>query len=184
MPVLLVLLLSGCALFQEERVLEVYPLAQMQHLQQLGSWRLEGRLALANARDSISASIVWQHSPDGEAIELVGPLAQGRVRINVTPGLVVVDDGENPREYTGDVNAIVSSQLGVEVPVNALRFWVLGVNDPQLPVVEQRGGFDQQGWRIRYREMQQVREESLPRKLTADKDQTKIKLIVDQWELS
>ncbi|MDD4916006.1 MAG: lipoprotein insertase outer membrane protein LolB [Methylococcales bacterium] len=176
--------LNACSVLPEKQPLEAYPLAQMQHLQKQDNWYFEGRLALANEKDSISAAITWRHQPAKDNIELVGPLAQGRVVIEVTPGRVMVDDGDNPREYQGEVDEIVSRQLGVEMPVDALRFWVLGVNDPGWPVVEQGGGFDQEGWRIRFKEMQQVQAERLPKKLSAEKDKTKIKLIVDQWELS
>jgi outer membrane lipoprotein LolB len=182
--ILLACLLNACSTLSEKPEGEGYSLAQMQHLQQQKSWYFEGRLALVNEKDSISASINWRHQPENDHIELTGPLAQGRVVISVQPGRVVVDDGETPQVYEGDVNAVVSKQVGVEMPVSALRYWVLGVSDPGWPVVEQGGGFNQEGWLVRFKEMQQIGAELLPKKINAEKDKTRIKLIVDQWELS
>ncbi len=179
----LALLLSACS-FAPEKPIEGYQLAEMQHLQKQGNWNFEGRLAMVDEKDSVSASISWRHQPERDDIELAGPLAQGRIAISVTPGGVVVDDGDHRQEYNGAVDAIVAEQLGVDMPVNALKFWVLGVNDPKQSVVEQEGGFFQGGWLVRYREMQRVNAEWLPKKITAEKDKTRIKLIVDQWNLS
>jgi outer membrane lipoprotein LolB len=181
---LLVVGLDACSLLPEKQPVAEFQLARMQHLQQQRSWYFEGRLSLVSERDAVSASINWRHSPELDEIELVGPLAQGRVAITVTPETVTIDDGDKRQEYQGSVDAVVSRQMGGDMPVNALRFWVLGVNDPAQPVVEQIGGFDQQGWQIRFKEMQQVNAVLLPKRLSAEKDRTKIKLIVDQWELS
>lgn len=173
---------SACALIQDKPVASFH-LAQMQHLQHLPSWYFEGRVALINEKDSISASINWRHNTEKDEIELSGPLSQGKVAIVVTADKVLVDDGEHPQEYTGQVDAVVSGQLGVDMPVSALRFWVLGVNQPLLPVVEQESGFLQDGWQVGFKELQYVNSELLPRKITVEKNKTRIKLIIDQWKL-
>lgn len=179
----LAFLLSACS-FVSEKPIEGYQLAEKQHLQNQDNWNFEGRLAMVDEKESVSASISWRHQPEKDEIELAGPLAQGRIAILVTPEGVVVDDGDKRQAYSGAVDAIVAEHLGVDMPVNALKFWVLGVNDPRQPVVEQEGGFFQGGWLVRYREMQRVNAEWLPKKITAEKDKTRIKLIVDQWNLS
>ncbi|MGZ4960538.1 MAG: lipoprotein insertase outer membrane protein LolB [Methylomonas sp.] len=179
----LVCSLNACS-FVSEKPIEGYQLAEKRHLQNQSSWNFQGRLAMVDEKESVSASISWRHQPQKDEIELVGPLAQGHIAILVTPGSVVVDDGDKRQEYAGTVDAIVAEQLGIDMPVNALKFWVLGVNDPRQSVVEQEGGFFQGGWLVRYREMQRVNAEWLPKKMTAEKDKTRIKLIVDQWNLS
>lgn len=176
--------LLGCSVTQEKSPLDHYPLAALQHLQQQKSWSLEGRLALVDEKDSVTVSIIWQHDNFRDVIELTGPLAQGHLKILVTPDQVVVDDGENRAVYSGQVESVLSQQLGVDMPVGSLKFWVLGVNDPDQQYIEQPGGFYQAGWLVRYREMQDVDGHLLPKKLTAEKDKSKIKLIVDQWVLS
>lgn len=182
LPVL-ILLFNACTLI-EEKPIDVYELAKMQSLQQQKNWYFDGRLALVNEKDSISASISWHHQVERDDIELSGPLSQGRITISVTADSVVVDDGEKPQEFKGRVDTIVSEQLGVDMPVNALKFWVLGVNDPKQPFTEQVSGFDQGGWLVRFREMQRANTILLPKKISAEKDNTKIKLIIDHWELS
>ncbi len=180
---MLAALLSGCSLSPEKPVAD-YQLAERQYLQQQRQWAFEGRLAVADDKDSVTVSISWRHDERKDDIELVGPLAQGRVKILVNDGQVEIDDGETRNVYHGEPEAVVTEQLGVDMPVSALRYWVLGVNAPQPSYVEQQGGFYQSGWLVRYREMQKVDANWLPKKITAEKDKARIKLIVDQWNLS
>lgn len=179
----LILFLSACAV-TPDRLADDYQLAEMRYLQQQKNWSFEGRLALVDDKDSVSVSILWRHADDQDDIELIGPLAQGRVKVSVTAEQVVVDDGETRNVFYGEPEQVVAEQLGVDMPVNALKFWVLGVYDPAQSFVEQPGGFYQGGWLVRYREMQRVKANLLPKKMTAEKDKARIKLIVDQWDLS
>ncbi|MBS4050033.1 lipoprotein insertase outer membrane protein LolB [Methylomonas rivi] len=174
--------LGGCSVAPQKPADE-YRLASMQYLQRQKNWVLEGRLALVDEKDSVSVSISWRHNELQDDIELVGPLAQGRVRISVTPGQVTVDDGENLKVFYGAVDEVLSQQLGVDLPVDSLKFWVLGVNDPRQAYIEQPGGFYQGNWLVRYKEMQTVNAGTLPKRITAEKDKARIKLIVDQWVL-
>lgn len=168
----------------QERPVQEYRLSVMQSLQQQKSWRFEGRLSVVDERESISASINWRHGPDGEQIELAGPLAQGRVQVWVSSSEVVIDDGDKRQVYPGKAGQVIAEQLGIDMPVDAMRYWVLGVNDPAQSYVEQQDGFVQDGWSILYKEMQVVSRQWLPKKISAVKNKTRIKLIVDQWELS
>lgn len=174
--------LHGCSV-TPEKPLQVFQLEGRQHLQQLQRWAFEGRLAVADEKDSVSLSIVWRHGLDQDDIELAGPLSQGRTKISVSPGQVTVDDGESRNVYYGEAEQVFAEQLGVDIPVASLRFWVLGVNEPEQSYIEQPGGFNQAGWSVRYREMQNGSAEELPKKITAEKDKAKIKLIVDQWDM-
>lgn len=180
--IVLAMLSSACGV-TPERLSDDYQLASMQYLQRQKKWSFEGRLALTSENESISASVVWFHDENVDDIELVGPLAQGRLKIHVGPEQVIVDDGENRSVFDGDAEAVLAGQLGVAMPVSALRYWVLGVNDPEQAMVEAAGGFFQAGWLVRYREMQMVGADLLPKKVTVEKDKTRIKLVVDQWEL-
>ncbi len=178
-----VVVLTACSVTPDGS-LQSYQLADMQYLQLQKSWSFEGRLALVNERESVSASINWHHSPERDDIALAGPLAQGRMVITVVANGVVIDDGDNRREYLGQVDRIVAAQLGMDMPINALKYWVLGVNDPEQSFMEHEGGFFQEGWLVRFREMQRVNSDWLPKKVIAEKDKTRIKLIVDRWDLS
>lgn len=175
--------LAACSTMPE-KPLQEYRLSEIRALQQLDNWKLEGRLSLVDERDSVAASIAWRHTPDADNIELSGPLAQGRVLVVILPGQVVVDQGEGPQVYAGTADEVFARQMGVDMPVAALRYWVLGLNDPARPYIERSSGFIQDGWSILYKEMQDVDARLLPKKIMGEKSKTRIKLIIDQWVLS
>lgn len=174
--------LGGCSLFQGTPPVAYDPI-RVRHLQKQENWSFDGRLGLVNERDSVSVSISWRHRPDSDDIELAGPLSQGKVAIRLLADRLIIDDGGNRREYLGSVENAVHEQLGVEIPLKALKFWVLGVVDPGNPFVAREDGFIQEGWVVRFKELQWVGSELFPKRMSAEKDKTKVKLVVDQWVL-
>lgn len=181
-PYLLIGLVTACAVAPEQSV-EEYSLAVMHAAKSQKRWSFEGRLALIDESESVSGSVIWRHDEVRDVIELIGPLGQGRTKVSVVANQVVVDDGDNIRVFYGEPDKILAGQVGVSIPVEALKFWVLGLNDPSQAFVEQTGGFYQGGWLVTYREMQAVNAQLLPKKIVAVKDKVRIKLIVDQWNL-
>lgn len=146
-------------------------------------WYFEGRLAVVG-QDSIAAMIKWRHAADRDEVELSGPLSQGKVVMTVVAGMAVVDDGETKKEYEGDVDRLMARIFGVDMPVTALKYWVFGVVDPGRAWQSSGGeGFQQGGWQVSYKEVRQVGVDMLPRKIFIDNQQTKIKLIIDDWEI-
>ncbi len=180
--IILIALLSACAELPE-RIASDYQLKEMLYLQKQNNWSFVGRLALVGEKDSVSASIRWKHDEFLDEIELAGPLDQGRMKISVKSGEVVIDDGDKVAVYKGLADDVVAELLGVDMPVTALRFWVLGVCDPSLGFVDQVAGFYQGEWSVKYGELQKVGGRALPKKMTAENDKARIKLIVDEWNL-
>lgn len=177
-------LLAGCASIGEQSPLIYQASEGRKATLQVKEWYFEGRLAFANEAESLAASINWRHGLSEENIELIGPLAQGRISIAVRPEGVNINDGDSNRFFSGAVADIFQEQLGMNVPVDSLKYWVLGISDPQQSFIAQEEGFFQQGWLVRFKEMQRVREVLLPKKLWMEKDKTRIKIIVDRWDLS
>lgn len=179
----LVLLVLGCSL-SPEKPLGTEGVQLMRKSSLIERWYFEGRLAFTDGKDSFSASISWRHGVDGDQIELVGPLSQGRVLISVLSDRVIIDEGDARNVYPGDVDDVVSEQLRIVLPFSAMRYWLLGKSDPGAEVVEQEQGFFQNGWLVRYPELLSVDSRLLPKKLNVERDKVRVKLVVDKWELS
>ncbi len=178
--VLLSLLLVAC----EQQVLR--PVGQYQpessHYK-IKQWSIDGRVAVQIPKDSFSASLFWRHRPGEEVLELSGPFGQGRTVIEVLPASVRVDDGRQSRIYHQPAEAVFRHYFSIAFPVHALSFWLLGLADPAAPVVLNNNGFVQNGWRIEYKQDQRVGDVFLPRKIRLSRQQTKIKIIIDQWKI-
>ena len=179
---LISIFLASCTSLQEKSP-ETFQLTEREHLYKKTKWSFSGRIALADKNESFSAAIMWSHKDEKDELEVSGPFGQGRTVIVIDKHSVVIDYGDERLQYFGSVDALVSRQLGVAMPVSALKYWVLGLVEPETAYVMQGRGFIQSKWLVSYLGMQQVGVESLPRKFRAERERTKLKLIIDQWDV-
>jgi outer membrane lipoprotein LolB len=177
----LVFVLSACSVVPVEPEVH-YSKATMRHLEDLGRWSFEGRLALTGPSDSWNANISWEHSPDAEKIRLSGPMGQGAVVISLTGNLVVIDRGGGDVQSSTQPEEFINQQLGMFVPVRSLRYWVVGFPEPSRPYTESDVGFNQAGWQSEYKQMQVVDDgATMPHKMTVMNKQVKLKIVIDHW---
>jgi outer membrane lipoprotein LolB len=162
---------------------EHYSVAERKHLYLLRQWSFDGRVSVADGRESWSATIVWAHVDGKDEIKLSGPLGQGAAVITLTNDLVTIDRGDEKLRQSKEVDEFIHEQLGMFVPVRALRYWVLGLTHPDSPFLEVGDGFSQSKWDVHYLQMQNQGKEWLPRKMGIEQGEAKLKLIIDKWTL-
>ena len=178
----LALLLSGCSLFPVEPTVPYSKTASLP-LYKLNYWALDGRLSISNSNDSWNANMDWHHTTEKEQIKLSGPLGQGATVIELKQGVVTIDRGDGKVQTSNQPEQFINQQLGMFVPVNSLRYWIIGLPEPNSNFVETTTGFKQAGWLIDYKQMQNVKMNTLPYKLNVSNEQVKLKLIIDEWQL-
>jgi outer membrane lipoprotein LolB len=177
------LVLSGCSLFPVEPISVPYSKTDILPLYKLERWSLDGRLSITGRNDSWAANMDWQHSIDKEQIKLSGPLGQGATLIQLSKGVVTIDRGDGKVQTSNQPEAFINQQLGLFVPVQSLRYWVIGLPEPNRDFVETPTGFKQAGWLIEYKQMQAVKASTMPYKINVTNDQVKLKLVIDEWIL-
>jgi outer membrane lipoprotein LolB len=180
---IIVLVLSGCSSITLEHE-PAYSKHARELLYNLDIWLFNGRLAITGQNDSWSANVNWRHAVDKEEIKLSGPLGQGATIIKLSNDFVSVDRGDGKVQTSEQSEEFVNQQLGVFVPINSLRYWVIGLPEPSQSFVETSDGFTQADWLVRYAQMQAVNGQSMPRKMTVSNSRVKLKLIIDQWILN
>lgn len=178
----LVLALMGCASGPELPQAK-YDVAANEYLYGLGAWSLEGRLSLAGKDSSWSANIVWRHVPGKEWIRLSGPLGQGGAVVELVGGVVSIDRGNGDVQRSDSPDSFLSQQLGISVPVDSLRYWVVGLPQPAYESRMVVDGFSQLGWLVGYRQMQNIEGRVLPRNISVVKERVRLKLFIDNWVL-
>lgn len=159
-----------------------FKLGERDYLYQKIAWSFVGRLVITDSQQSLSALINWKHDPHRDLIELAGMFGQGRTRIELSKGKMVVDNGDERLQYLGLENELVSTLLGVNTPISALKFWVRGLVLPAQDYTPIDTGFLQSGWRIKYPQMQFIGRDKLPRKIKMTSDNATLKLIINQWQ--
>ena len=180
---LLSLLVVACSPEQVKET-ELYSKGSKDSLYHLNQWAFDGRLALKTKIDSWQANISWKHSVNEDSIKLSGPLGQGATFIRLDGNKVAIERGDGKVLASDRPEEFINQQLGLFVPVRALRYWVAGVPDPSNRYIEMAGGFKQAEWMVEYDQMQDVGVYSMPRKVAVTNAKLKLKLVIDQWNIN
>ncbi|CCE25034.1 lipoprotein insertase outer membrane protein LolB [Methylotuvimicrobium alcaliphilum] len=178
--VLVLSVLTGCST-SPIKDLAAYSELGRGEFYQLREWSLDGRVSLTAQHDSWTAAIEWRRADSEEMIRVSGPFGQGAVDIHIADDYVDVDRGGGAVRYYDWSDEFITEQLGFYVPLRSLRYWVVGLTDPNESFENIGNGFIQDNWTIRYRKMQKTDRGLLPYKIDVSNPEVKLKLIIDQW---
>ena len=159
------------------------------NLAALHQWRLRGRISIQNDDESWFLKVDWQQKPGHYAVLLSGPLSS-MIRLSGNKDIVELSDGEQSF-HAPDAELLLLEHTGIRMPVNGLRYWLLGlpqpdkkVKDLKLDVAGRMASVQQDEWLITVDRYQQYNGKTLPAKLVINNHHLKVRLIVDQWQLN
>ena len=150
---------------------------------------LSGRIAVKYRDQSSSGSLRWQHRPAQDNISLRSPLGQTVTQITRDAEGVTLIDQAHKVHHAADTETLTQDLLGWRLPLSGLSYWVVGQPAPSLPYQADRDAQQrptqlvQDGWRVNYSAWQTVDGQGLPRKMTLQRDDLEIRLVMDQWTL-
>ena len=154
-------------------------------------WSLQGRVAISNGRNGGSGRIEWEQDGARFAVSLSAPITRQSWRLSgdaTSARLEGLDGG--PREAS-DAEELLRDTTGWIIPVGALSSWLRGITAAGLPAATLQFGNDgrlarveQGGWTIDYAgwQTQAGFGVELPQRLTATRDDAKVRLVIDSWQ--
>lgn len=191
-PMALALALGACSL-QPERAdgpAQQFWQQRQAELINLRSWQIRGKAAMSGAHEAWQADLRWRQQQERYAIRLMAPLSQGTLALEGGPaGVWVRSSGAEEPLFTSDPAALLRRETGWSVPLELLRFWVVGLPAPQLAhdhELDAHGRLktlSQAGWRVTYRRYREVAGMQLPDKIFMRKDDWDVRLLVREWEV-
>jgi outer membrane lipoprotein LolB len=153
-------------------------------LQQAQAWQLDGRAAVAVGTQGWQATLNWRQTGEYAEVHLAGPFGIGALALKQEPGGLSLN-GAPPSDA---VLLQVQDRLGFALPLQNLRFWLLGVPDPGTSFELAHNDQDraqtltQAGWRIVYDRYAQVSGDVLPARLTLSRDNVRVRIVIDHWD--
>jgi outer membrane lipoprotein LolB len=160
---------------------------QREHdLQHASVWQLQGRAAVAMGTQGWQAALNWQQSGLYAVVHLLCPFCIGALLLEQQPGGLSLN-GAAPSD---SVAAQLQDRLGFEMPLDNLRFWLLGVPDPSAPFELARNDQDraqkltQLGWSIVYDRYLPFQGDLLPSRMVLSRADVRVRIVVDHWDLT
>jgi outer membrane lipoprotein LolB len=182
-------LLAGCATLHREVRPPAAALAPWdEHVAALAraeSWRLDGRAAVALGQQGWQASLDWQQSGNLSELHLAGPFGIGALAITMTPAGLSLNGAPPSPDVTGKLEG----RLGFELPLDNLRFWLLGIPNPDTPFDLTRNAQDraqhlsQAGWSIDYDQYRPDNGDLLPVRIVLSRSDARVRIAVDRWQM-
>jgi outer membrane lipoprotein LolB len=192
----LCLVLSACVAPRTREALPADPVQARANDAQRGAlaeWNLSGRIAVSTGDRGGSGRIDWRQEARGYTISLSAPVTRQSWQLSGNDrGARLEGIAGGPREDT-DVEQLLLSATGWNIPVRALQDWVRGIPAPAEEFgLEKRvysgslpASIEQAGWTIEYQEWHPAGADGpqLPRRIVARRGDASVKLVVDEWSV-
>ena len=179
----IVFILAGCATTPPAPQPVTRP-AQIEH----ASFALNGRIAVNHDGERSSSSVRWTHHTTDDEILLFAPLGQTMARIHRDADEVVLDTSD--KHYTAeDTEELTQRVLGWHLPLEGLQYWVLTLPAPGSKAIIEHDAngqvsvMRQDGWVIRYTRYAAQAPDSLPLRMSLQREGMELHLLVDEWEI-
>ena len=155
--VLAFVLLTGCAVAPttSPEATKAWT-ARQSALQNLTQWNAAGRIGVVNGPDGWHAGFQWAQQDSGYRIDLIGPLGQGRIRVEGNEQAVRIQTADGQTQTAPDPDALLEQAVGARLPVTGLRYWIRGLPEPgpsptlQTDAEGRLTRLEQNGWIIEY----------------------------------
>lgn len=191
LPCLLLLLaiVTGCAVHSPATVSGTPDRALQEQLSAIRHWQLEGKLAVRTPQQAESARVQWRQDGDSFDIRLSGPAGLKATHIYGMPGGVRFEQGERV-ESAGSAEVLSERLIGWPLPATEMTWWLRGLpasNQPPDAIRYDAGGWlaelEQGDWTIRFSDYRILDGTALPGRIEAGRGDVKITLVIKQWTI-
>lgn len=182
------LLVAGCASRPVVQLpdLETWD-ARTRVLANYDNWEFSARIGVKTSDDGFNGKLRWMQEGDAFRATVGGPLGIGTVRIEGDGQSVVLTDKEGNRTQLRDVEADLQYRYGWTIPVRSLRYWALGIPDPDAPAETefndegQLSNLAQRDWIVAITRYRDGGGQLMPNRLTASNSGTRVRIVIDDW---
>lgn len=186
------LLLASCTGIRMDAPVNEEWEARRQVLAGLTQWEFTGSVNVRDAQEAHSSRIRWYQDGDTYRINLWGTFNAGATQIDGRPGRVSITQQGEEQIVTHSPEELLYQELGYELPVSELNYWVKGIPAPGQPSQLEFGEsqqlvrFEQAGWQIDYLGYTNFGTETLPTRIRVQRlrdDQLRLDLTRLTWSL-
>lgn len=152
-------------------------------------WDLSGRISVKTEADAVNGALSW--AQDGDRLEMGfrGPLGVGGFKLSGDSRQMLFEDSRGGQVLLDDPASALATQLGWEVPLGSLAYWIRAMPDPAMRAeqdFEVSGRLQQlrqEGWSVNYERYALQGLLAMPGRVTIERQGIRIRLVIDNWDL-
>jgi len=148
---------------------------------------LDGRIAVKYDGEKTTAGVHWTHNADADDILMLAPLGMTVAHLQRDAHSATLE--ASGRHYAAqDSGELMQQVLGWYLPLSGLPYWVLALPAPGTAADFEREAngrvnvLQQDGWAIRYTAYATPAANSLPLRMTLQRGDLEIRLVIDEWQ--
>ena len=162
---------------------------RLEDIYRLQRWSIHGHLAVQAGDEGWSATLRWDQDHQDYMLQFIAPLGQGTYHLSSDAGKAMLLTPDNKAYRATDAEHLLQDNLGWNVPLHGLQYWVRGAPEPGVTtddlLLDDKGrmtDLQQSGWRISVLRYGEFNGKELPTKLFMQNDRFKLRLVVIGWE--
>jgi len=182
------LLISACTPLRMEAPVNPDWEQRKQVLAALDDWEFTGSISVRDQQESHTSRIRWRQQREDYRINLWGTFNVGATEISGGPHLVRISR-QGEEVVTDSAEQLIYDELGYELPVSQLNYWLKGIPAPGSPAESEFGEnnqlthLQQSGWQIEYMAYSNYGTETLPVRIRMIKAPLRVDLLRLNWTL-
>lgn len=156
------------------------------------AWAMTGRVALSNGKDGGSGRIEWVQAAGQMRVGLTAPVTRQGWVLDVGKEGATLQGVPNGPLHGADAATLLRDNTGWDIPVAGLGCWVRGAWASEASLGVANVGYatdgrlqrlEQAGWIIDYADwrLDAGSGVELPGRVSAQRDQNRVRLVVDRW---
>ncbi len=152
-------------------------------------FELSGRINLRVADGAFPGRVQWRHQPAVDELAFSSPIGTSVARMRQGPegAWLLTSDGE--QHEAKDLRALAVEVLDWDLPLDALPYWVRGLEWPGATAQVERDDsgrprtLRQAGWVVSYLGWDRAGVRGLPSKLDLAGERLRMRLVIERWNL-
>lgn len=161
----------------------------------LDNWQLRARLGLRSDRRSGSVTLLWEERPQQRDIRLLNPMGGGLVSLQQDANGARLEDNKRSSWQAATASAAIYQATGWRIPIEQLRWWLLGVvapgsdDDYTLDGQQRLASVRSENWRLTIDEYRLFGSLELPSRITvqstlesSNERLMQARIIVKSWQ--
>ncbi|MXP67350.1 lipoprotein insertase outer membrane protein LolB [Pantoea sp. Aalb] len=194
--IIIIIFLEGCTLnknmYRDPNITTMHWHQHQQNVQKIMQYHITGKLAYLTNNKKLYAHFTWEQSSANHYSLIITNLLGGtELQVDVQNNIVHIIDNKGKRYISNDIEKIIFQLTGMNIPVTNLRQWIIGLPGNAIFYELNRHYHlknllyihNKEKWYVYIKNYDNRIKPSMPISLELNKDNQRIKIVINKWKV-